>query len=557
MDDVKIFFSLIDYILFAAMLLCSVLIGLYFGFCGKKQTPEEYLLGGKSMKVFPVGLSLIATHVSGLTLLGVPSDVYFYGANYVWICVTLVLICILTCYVYLPVLIKLKVPSVFEYLKLRFGKHSRMFASFLFMLQVFVYIPIVAFIPAIALAQASGIYVHYITPVIGLICVFYTTIGGFKAVVWTDALQFIGIVGSVAVVFCLGIISVGGFDIIWQRALEGQRLDIFDYTLDPTVRDGIWPILMGGTIHWLANVCFLPGSVQKYLSVSKLCNARKVAYMLCGGLIVLKAFSVITGIIVYAKYYYCDPISSGAVTRRDQILPYFVMDVAGNIPGLPGVFIAGIFSAALSTMSSSYNALAVTIYGDFISSYISTEVSQRWSKVILQVIVAICGTICIVLTLLMDYMGTLLAFANASIGAINGLLAGMFTLGIIFPRANTKGVIWGSAISFLCTLSVSVLNQWYKIQGTVETFEKPVSVKGCSVFVNATIPKLILKEDQPFVLYRLSIWYNPVISFTLVVIIGLIVSQITKKDEKLDDDLIAPISKMFIKPQEIELSAMS
>ncbi|KAK4876644.1 hypothetical protein RN001_009150 [Aquatica leii] len=538
------------------MLLFSLLIGLYFGFCGKKQTPEEYLLGGKSMTVLPVGLSLIATQISGLTLLGIPSDVYLYGANYVWICVAFVFVCLLTSYIYLPVLMKLKVPSVFEYIKLRFGKHSRTLVCILYMLQAFIYIPIVAFLPAIALAQASGIYVHYITPVIGITCVFYTTIGGFKAVVWSHVLQIILIVGSVVAVFCLGIISVGGFSEIWNRAIDGQRLDIFDYTLDPTVRDGIWPILMGGTMYWLACTCFIPGSVQKFLSVSKFSSAKKVVYIMGVGMIVLIMFSVITGLMVYTKYYLCDPILNGAVTRRDQILPYFAMDVAGKIPGLPGMFTAGIFSAALSTMSSTYNALAVTIYGDFVSLYISVETSKKWSKVILQTIVAICGVISIVLTLLIDYVGTLLAFANASIGLINGLLVGMFTLGMVFPNANTKGVLWGSVLSFLLTLPIAVLNQWYKIQGVVETFAKPISVEGCDLPINVTASTLILKDDQPFVLFRLSIWYNPVISFTLVMVIGLIVSYFTQKNEKLDPDLISPISKSFIKPREVELSPM-
>ncbi|KAF5303905.1 hypothetical protein FQA39_LY01690 [Lamprigera yunnana] len=534
-------FSIIDYALFVGMLVLSVLIGIYFGFCGKKQTADEYLLGSRSMGVLPVALSIIATQVSGITLLAVPSDVYLYGANYTWICVVIIPICITTCYVYLPVLIKLKTPSVFEYLNLRFGKTIKLIASLLFVLEVLIYNPIVAFVPAIALAQATGINVHFITPVIGIICIFYTTIGGFKAVVWTDTLQFIGVVGSVLAVFFLGISSVGGFGIVWNRAREGERLDILNFSLDPTIRDGFWPIVMGGTIHWLNNVCIYPPVVQKYLSVAKLGKARRIVLILCIGLITLKMFSVLTGILIYSKYYKCDPITTGEVTRNDQILPFFVMDVLSDIPGLSGIFIAGIFAAALSTLSSTFNSLSATIYEDFIKPYVRKEFSENRAKIILQLIVVISGILCITLTLLIDKMGTILPITVAFLGLIHGYFLALFTLGMLCPIANSKGALCGMIVSFITATTIAILNQWYKTQGVVETFRRPLSVDNCSVPLNVTVPPEISIDDVPFILFRLSAWYNSVIGFVVLMVIGIVVSCFTKSGEKVDAALLSPI----------------
>lgn len=72
------------------------------------------------------------------------------------------------------------------------------------------------------------------------------------------------------------------------------------------------------------------------------------------------------GLVIYANYYDCDPLKAGRIDRVDQLMPYFIMEVLGKIPGLPGLFVAVIFSAALSTMSSGFNSLAAVAYEDFL-----------------------------------------------------------------------------------------------------------------------------------------------------------------------------------------------
>lgn len=82
------------------------------------------------------------------------------------------------------------------------------------------------------------------------------------------------------------------------------------------------------------------------LSEQRTRNFRS-AWLYALGIGLLNTFSILTGLIMYAKYSTCDPFTTGEVKRNDQLLPYYVMDVAGNVPGLPGLFIAGVVSAAL------------------------------------------------------------------------------------------------------------------------------------------------------------------------------------------------------------------
>jgi sodium-coupled monocarboxylate transporter 8/12 len=138
------------------------------------------------------------------------------------------ILCVITVYVYLPVFYNLQIVSTYEYLERRFDNRTRLFASFLYAISVLLYLPIVVYIPALAFSAATGINVHFITPVVCGICIFYTTIGGLKAVVWTDTLQFTVTVGAIATVSVLGVKSAGGFMEVWNKALEGERLDIFE-----------------------------------------------------------------------------------------------------------------------------------------------------------------------------------------------------------------------------------------------------------------------------------------------------------------------------------------
>jgi sodium-coupled monocarboxylate transporter 8/12 len=155
---VTVTFSWYDYTLFSTMLAISVMIGIYFGCFGSKQsTASEYLMGGKKMHIFPIAMSLVASHISGITLLGVPADVYKYGGAY-WLCIpALIIVGIVSNLVYLPVLFEAQITSVYEYLEKRFDQRARTFSSLLFALSQVLFLPIVIYIPALAFAAGTSL----------------------------------------------------------------------------------------------------------------------------------------------------------------------------------------------------------------------------------------------------------------------------------------------------------------------------------------------------------------------------------------------------------------
>ncbi|KAB0796174.1 hypothetical protein PPYR_10235, partial [Photinus pyralis] len=218
-------FGLIDHVILYCSIFLSLGIGMYFGFCKKSHSTEDYLLGDRKMKVVPVAVSVVVSYISGVTLLGHSADVYLYGTNIVWTVLSCLVATVIGAYLFLPVICKLKTPNAFEYLELRFDRRVKMVASWVYTVNLLLQNAVVAYVSAITYSQVTGVNPQIVAFILCVICLFYTTIGGFKAVVWTDVFQFVGIFVSVVMVTVLGLISIGNFGVTLERAKHGQRLD--------------------------------------------------------------------------------------------------------------------------------------------------------------------------------------------------------------------------------------------------------------------------------------------------------------------------------------------
>ncbi|KAJ9575573.1 hypothetical protein L9F63_007581, partial [Diploptera punctata] len=152
-DVAPLLFGWLDFTVFGLVLLATAAVGVYYGFFNKQKTKVEYLLGGKSMSTIPVALSLVACHISGVTVMGVPSEVFTYGSTYILVCFSCILVAVIMNYVYLPVFFELQLTSTYEYLEMRFSRSVRVMASLLYTIAMLLYVPIVVYVPALAFSQ--------------------------------------------------------------------------------------------------------------------------------------------------------------------------------------------------------------------------------------------------------------------------------------------------------------------------------------------------------------------------------------------------------------------
>ncbi|XP_050492690.1 putative sodium-dependent multivitamin transporter isoform X2 [Bombus huntii] len=445
-----------DYAVIAITMLISSGIGVYYWLTGGKQkSTEEYFMADRSMGVAPVAIGLMVSYLSAVSLLGVSSENYVYGTQYAVINISYGLATPFVAYLYMPVFFKLGNASAFEYLYKRFGKAARLAGSFAFILQLLLYSGVVLYAPALALEATTGISTTASVIGMGLVCTFYSTIGGIKAVLVTDIFQSLLMLIAVILVIVTAAVNVGGLDQIWEIARQGSRIEFDSISMDPTVRHTWWSLTFGGFFTYLSLYGTNQVQVQRMLTIKNVKDAQTAIWWSWPLSSLMSLGLCFAGLAIYTKYRDCDPLQAGRINSYDQLMPLYVMDMLSEYPGVPGLFIAGIFSAGLSTISATVNSLAAVMLEDFIKPvyrFRGKEITATGSIIVSKILAFIVGIACIGLAFMGRFLGGLLQAALTIFGVVGGPVFGMFTLGMFTRLGNQKGAIIGLLTSLVFSL---------------------------------------------------------------------------------------------------------
>ncbi|XP_040886232.1 sodium-coupled monocarboxylate transporter 1-like [Toxotes jaculatrix] len=446
-------FVVSDYVVFAVVLVVSAAVGVYYAWVGRRQeNSRDFLTGARKMTALPVSMSLTASFMSSTTLLANPAEVYRYGAilAYVWLAYALTMV--VTSEVYLPVFYRLSLTSTCEYLELRFSRAARLLGTALFMVQTILYTGIVIYGPALALNQVTGVNLWGGIISTGIVCTFYCTLGGLRAVVWTDVFQLGIMLAGYLSVIIKSVIFQGGFLTIISDSQQGGRLNFLEFDPNPLRRHTFWTLVTGGTFGWIAVYGISQSQVQRYVSCKSITQARVALYINLLGLCSFLACSVCAGMCLYSVYKNCDPWTAGSVSSPDQLMPYLVMDILTDSPGLPGLFFAAVYSGSLSTVSTSINALAAVTVENLIKPY--TNMSEKHLTWASKGTSCLYGVVCIAMAGLASLMGGMMQATVIISGVVGGPLLGLFTLGILCPFANSKGSLSGLLTGLVVALAI-------------------------------------------------------------------------------------------------------
>ncbi|XP_037238427.1 sodium/iodide cotransporter [Falco rusticolus] len=453
----RLTFSLWDYGVFGLMLLISTGIGLFHGLAkGGQKTSEDFFTGGRQMSALPVGLSLSASFMSAIQVLGVPAEAYRYGAKFLWMCLGQLLNTLLTAQLFLPVFYRLGLTSTYEYLERRFSRGVRLCGTLQYVVATMLYTGIVIYAPALILNQVTGLDIWASLLSTGAICTFYTTIGGMKAVIWTDVFQvFVMLSGFIAIII-RGVLLVGGPARVLGIATNGSRVNFGDFNPDPRSRYTVWTFLLGGTLVWLSMYGVNQAQVQRYVACRTEREARMALLVNQVGLFSIVSSAVACGLVMFALYKDCDPLLAGYISAPDQYMPYLVLDIFETSPGVPGLFLACAYSGTLSTASTSINAMAAVTVEDLIKPRLPTQSPQRLT-LISKGLSLIYGTSCITVAALASLLGGgVLQGSFTVMGVISGPLLGAFVLGMFLPMCSTAGVLGGLGAGFAFSFWVAV-----------------------------------------------------------------------------------------------------
>ncbi|HYH55798.1 MAG TPA: sodium/solute symporter, partial [Anseongella sp.] len=411
--------QLFDYLVLGGYFLVIFLIGSYFS--KSQKSLKDYFLGSRNIPWWAVAFSGIATVVSAISYigavgLGFSSDFSFLQYR---LAIPIAIAVILA--VILPFFYNLQLYSIYEYLEKRFNLTIRLLGSGIFILFKCCYLAIAIFAPALVIEVLTGIDLIWIVLLTGLVTTLYTLLGGIKSVIWTDALQLIILLGGIFLVIGTGVSGVeGGLSGVLETGKEFEKFRYLNPSFNLSDTYTVWNGLIGGAFLMISQFGTDQTEMQRFLTTRSLkkSNLALASSMVIAALLGFLIF--FEGVAIFAFY----EQRGQTDIEANQVLIKFIVE---ELPmGLKGFLLAGIFAAAMSTISSVLNSLTTVSLSDFYNRFKKRESSvslARW-------VTLGFGLLATFLACFGNYFGNILETAMTVINFFGGGLVGLFLLGM-------------------------------------------------------------------------------------------------------------------------------
>ena len=274
------------------------------------QTIEDYFLAKRSMPWWAIGLSVMATQASAITLVGTTGQAYVDGMRFIQIYLGLPIAMVILCATLVPFFYRARVYTAYEFLERRFDAKTRSLTSFLFLLSRGLADAVVIYAPSVVLSIVFGMDEKVLILAIGLSATVYTALGGMRAVMWTEVWQMLII--FLGMLFCLGAVVVGLPDSLSLGSalrIVGStgRLATIDFNPDPKVTYTFWTGLLGGTFLMLSYFGCDQSQVQRYLTGRSLTESRLALLFSAIVKIPMQFIILLTGAMLFVFYQFEKP----------------------------------------------------------------------------------------------------------------------------------------------------------------------------------------------------------------------------------------------------------
>jgi SSS family solute:Na+ symporter len=446
----KLLLTWLDWIVIVVYLASMIGIGLYFYLREKRTSTANFFVGNRTIPFWAAGLSLYAVNTSSISFIAIPAKAFETNWQYLTNNLVAVLGLMFVAVWVVPLLRRLNLMSTFSYLETRFHPAIRMTASALaILMQIGSRMSVILFLPALAIATITGIDVVWSVIMMGGFTIIYTAMGGMKAVIWTDVVQVIVKMGGA--IFAIGFIvwsldkGVGGF---FAEALAQDKMKLFDFSFDLT-KATVWGFIF--LVLFEVVLTFPKDQVlmQRVLSTKSDKEAGRsiwafAAIMIPGGFI----FYMIGTALFF--YYRANPERMNPTLPIDATFPLFI---AAELPmGVTGLIIAGIFAAAMATLSGIMNSVATLISVDFYDRF-AKDKSQKKGVFFAEMMTVVVGLVGIGAALVLSRydVHSLFDVSIELAGLLGGGFAGAYTLGMFTRRANSPGVAIGIGSAIVLT----------------------------------------------------------------------------------------------------------
>jgi len=437
----------LDLVVICLYLAGVVAVGLRFA---RRQTStESYFIARRSIPAWAMGLSLFATLISSVTFIAYPGSAYGGDWSNLTPGLMAIPVLLLVGLIIVPFYRSVVRMSAYEYFGKRFGYGARAFGSFVFALGHFSKMSFVFYLVALTVHSMTGWNMYAVTIVIAFVTVLYTYMGGLEAVIWTDVMQ--GIISFLGIFVVLGFLLIkpeGGPGAAFKLAWEHDKFSLGALNPDFTQKT-FWVMTFYGIFWFLQKYTSDQTAVQRYLVTKTTPQAVKGATF--GALLCIPVWTLfmLIGTLLWSFYQLSGEVLPEHIAKADQVFPYFL---STQIPaGLAGLFIAALFAAAMSTLSSDLNCLSLIGVEDYYRKLkpSSTDGERlRTGKVI----VAVAGVLSLIMALFLAYYTkSALSLYFTFTAILSGGLFGLFFLAFLCRRATKHGVWVGILASVAFT----------------------------------------------------------------------------------------------------------
>ena len=507
-------------------------------------TVSGYFIANKSLSWWVVGLSVMATQLSAVTMIGTPGQGATDGIRFIQLYLGLPLAMVILGVTIVPLLHGSGVYTAYEYLERRFDAKTRSLTAFLFLISRGLSVGTIMAAPGVVFSAIFGIPLVWAVAMIGVPTVIYTMVGGVQAVAWADVKQMILIViALVAIMFVLVIqMPVSPGEALTIAGATG-RLQAFDFSFDMSERYTFWSGVIGGTFLMLSYFGTDQSQVQRYLTARSVHEARSSLLMSAYWKIPLQALVLLVGIGVFVYYQFVrppllyNPAHEAAVvaargaeyddlqrryaeafTLREEaalavvdasgssqqpmdlflareqriqelrgealtmvveetnesstdvnyIIPRFVLS---ELPiGLAGLFIAGVFAAAMSSIAAELNALSTASVIDFYRRWIKPHADDAHYLTVSKGATVFWGFFACIVATYAATLGSLIEVVNRFGSFFYGSILGVFLLAMV-PMAKARGAFLGLIIGMgtvgFVAFQTSIEYLWQNVIGAV------------------------------------------------------------------------------------------
>lgn len=473
------YFSVSDWVVIVGYLIGIIALGAWFG--KDQHNTRDYFLGSKNTSWWAIGFSIIAAETSALTIIAVPAFAYGSNITFIQMIVGYVIARVLLAVLVVPHYFSGEIYSPYQLIEQNLGVLPRRLAGGLFLLTETLGAGVRVYVACIPIRLMLGEEVlsfgGLMNPILGAILLFvvlslvYTYIGGVKAVIWTDAVQFgLFLAGGLFALFYIPSLLDGGWSGAFRTAAEAGKLHFLNTEFTFSAPINIWMGILGGTVLVMSTHGADQLIVQRVLACRNVGDGRKALVLSAVLIFPLFLIFLLVGVLLWA-FYQAHPFqiplpdAQPGIKANDFVFPIFMMTEVPHV--LRGFLIVAILSAAMSSISSALTALASVSTMDFVKRMIPHRDERfflRFSRnSTLFWAVALIGV-----AWLTRKVPFVLNAAMEVRGLTSGALLGSILLALFFRQLGARAVFIGmlAAVTVMNLLywppRLELTKQWWK-----------------------------------------------------------------------------------------------